>query len=66
MVETITISKPESKEEIIISPIAAQQVHKIRAENNLPESYGLRVGVSDTQQKKKFQSKKESIGSGHS
>ena len=45
MAETITIRTPGSKEEIIITPKGAQQVRKIRAENNLPEYYGLRVGV---------------------
>ena len=45
MDETLTVSKPQLQEEIIITTKAAQQVHRLRAENNLPESYGLRVGV---------------------
>ena len=45
MSETLTINKPQLKEEIIITPKAIQQIGKIRVENNIPESHGLRVGV---------------------
>jgi len=43
--ETLTIKKPELKEEINLTAKAAEQVGKIKAENNIPESHGLRVGV---------------------
>lgn len=42
---TGTISKPQLTEEIILTPKAAEQVRKIRTENNIPESHSLRVGV---------------------
>ena len=45
MSETLTINRPQLKEEIIITPKAAQQIGKVRVENNIPESHGLRVGV---------------------
>jgi iron-sulfur cluster assembly protein len=47
MAETITatMSKPELNEEISLTPKAIEQVHKIRKENNIPESHGLRLGV---------------------
>ena len=42
---TGTISKPQMKEELILTPKAAEQVMKIKQENNIPGSHGLRVGV---------------------
>ena len=45
MSETITINKPILKEDIELTEKAAQQVVKIKAENNIPETHGLRVGV---------------------
>ena len=45
MAETITVTKPEATEEIIITPKAAQRINETRVENNIPESHGLRVGV---------------------
>ena len=42
---TITINKPQLKEELVLTEKAAQQVFKIKVENNIPENHGLRVGV---------------------
>ena len=43
--EASMIDKPEVKEEITISPKAADQVRKLKQENSIPESHGLRLGV---------------------
>ena len=45
MEETTTVNNPAQKEEINITPKAVEQVKKLRAENNIPESHGLRLGV---------------------
>jgi iron-sulfur cluster assembly protein len=45
MSETLTINKPKLEEEIFLSEKAAQQINKIRQENNIPETHTLRVGV---------------------
>ena len=45
MQEILTINKPILNEELTLTPKAAEQVRKIRLENNIPESHGLRVGV---------------------
>jgi iron-sulfur cluster assembly protein len=45
MSDTMTINKPQLKEDIELTEKAVQQVQKIKAENNIPESHGLRVGV---------------------
>ena len=45
MSETIAINKPQLKEDLALTAKAAEQVLKIKAENNIPESHGLRVGV---------------------
>ncbi len=45
MPETTTVSKPTVKEEITLTPKAAEQIQKIRSDNSIPESHGLRVGV---------------------
>lgn len=37
--------KPVLSEEVDLTPKAAAQVMKLRRENNLPESHGLRIGV---------------------
>lgn len=37
--------KPASSEEITLSEKAAMQVRKLMAENNIPETHGLRLGV---------------------
>ncbi len=39
------IHKPILNEEISLTPKAAAQVLKIKAENNIPESHSLRIGV---------------------
>jgi iron-sulfur cluster assembly protein len=45
MQEIATITKPPLNEEIILTEKAAQQVMKIKAENQIPDHHGLRVGV---------------------
>jgi iron-sulfur cluster assembly protein len=45
MEETIVTKTPEPKELVAITDKAADEILKIRAENNIPETYGLRVGV---------------------
>ena len=45
MAEVTTIEKPIMNEEISLTPKAADQVRKLRAENNIPEAHGLRLGV---------------------
>ncbi|MBI4535721.1 MAG: iron-sulfur cluster assembly accessory protein [Ignavibacteriae bacterium] len=40
-----TINKPMLDEEIMLTDKAAQQVLKVKAENKIPESHGLRLGV---------------------
>jgi iron-sulfur cluster assembly protein len=45
MEEIKTVSNPVQKEEINITAKAVDQVKKLRAENNIPESHGLRLGV---------------------
>ena len=40
-----TVTKPNVNEEIAITPKAAEQVRKLRQENSIPESHGLRLGV---------------------
>ena len=39
------LDKPAMNEEIIITEKAAKQVTKVKAENKIPESHGLRLGV---------------------
>jgi len=41
----MTFKKPELKEDIIVTPRAAQHIGSIRKENAIPETHGLRVGV---------------------
>lgn len=38
-------TKPELSEEILLTEKAANQVKKLKAENNIPEHHGLRLGV---------------------
>ncbi len=45
IVATGPVSSAKPKEEIILTSRAAEQVAKIKRENNIPESHGLRVGV---------------------
>ena len=45
MTEVATIDKPIMSEEISLTQKAADQVRRLRTENNIPESHGLRLGV---------------------
>ena len=45
MNETLTINQSETSEELLITPKALKRISEIRAENNIPASHGLRVGV---------------------
>ena len=45
MQEIAMITKPKLNEDIDLTEKAAEQVMKIRAENNIPGEHGLRVGV---------------------
>ena len=45
MEEIKAVGNPVQKEEINITAKAVDQVKKLRAENNIPESHGLRLGV---------------------
>lgn len=42
--QTVT-TKLQTSGEIVITPKAAEQIKRIKAENNVPQSYGLRAGV---------------------
>lgn len=39
------MTREQLNEEIMITPKAAAQVRRLKAENNIPETHGLRVGV---------------------
>lgn len=43
--EVITQERQELKEEVFITPRAAQEVRKIKTDNNIPETHALRLGV---------------------
>jgi len=43
--ETDSMNEQAQKEDIAITAKAAEQVRKLRGENNIPESHGLRLGV---------------------
>lgn len=45
MSESQSINKPVLTEDILLTGKAAQQVAKLKAENNIPAGHGLRVGV---------------------
>jgi len=45
MSTTNTFGKPVMNEEIALTEKAARQVLKVKAENNIPASHGLRLGV---------------------
>ena len=45
MREIATITKPQLNEEILLTEKAVEQVMKIKAENQIPDHHGLRVGV---------------------
>ena len=43
--EQSATQKPRLAEDVTLTPKAAAHVMKIRAENNIPEGHGLRIGV---------------------
>jgi iron-sulfur cluster assembly protein len=45
MAEVTTMNQPTMNEEIALTQKAADQVRKLKAENSIPESHGLRLGV---------------------
>ena len=45
MSEVTTMNRPKLNEEIALTSKAIEQVKKLRTENNIPESHGLRLGV---------------------
>ncbi len=45
MMETIDYNKPVLNDEISLTEKAAQQVRKIKADNNIPDTHGLRLSV---------------------
>ena len=45
MSETGVLDRPVMNEEISLTEKAARQVVKLKGENNIPESHGLRLGV---------------------
>ena len=45
MSEVLTQIKPEVNEEIVITARAADEIRRIKTENNIPELHGLRLGV---------------------
>jgi iron-sulfur cluster assembly protein len=45
MSDTVTINKPILNEEIALTAKAAAQVVKLKAENSIPDTHGLRLGV---------------------
>jgi len=45
MAETTVLERPVMNEDITLTEKAAKQVVKVKAENNIPESHGLRLGV---------------------
>lgn len=45
MAEVTVHAQNEVSEEIIITPRAAEEIRKIKASNNIPETHALRLGV---------------------
>jgi len=45
MTEIVLENSPATKEEIFITPKAAEQVRKVKVDNNIPEHFALRLGV---------------------
>ncbi len=45
MAEVILENTPEVKEEVYITPKAAEQIRKVKADNKIPEAFALRLGV---------------------
>lgn len=42
---TETLSVAEATESVTITPRAAQEIRKIKSENNIPETHALRLGI---------------------
>lgn len=47
MSEVAIQAQPEINDEVIITSRAVEEVRKIKVENNIPESYALRLGVTE-------------------
>ncbi len=45
MSDTTTLQRPVMNDELTLTSKAAAQVARVKAENNIPESHALRVGV---------------------
>ena len=45
MEDTKVLEAPETKDEIALTEKAIKEVKKLMAENQIPENYGLRIGV---------------------
>ena len=45
MAEVLTEVKVESSEKVTITPRAAQEIRKIKADNSIPETHALRLGI---------------------
>ena len=45
MPEMIDQSQPQVAQEIVITPRAAEEIRKIKADNKIPETHALRLGV---------------------
>ena len=45
MEEVVVQTQPGITEELVITPRAAQEVRKIKSDNNIPDTHALRLGV---------------------
>jgi iron-sulfur cluster assembly protein len=45
MAELMTGGAPEVKEDIFVTAKAAEQVRKVKADNNIPDHFALRLGI---------------------
>jgi iron-sulfur cluster assembly protein len=45
MAEVMSSTKVESSETVVITSRAAQEIRKIKSDNNIPETHGLRLGI---------------------
>ena len=43
--EPISHAPPQTRDEVFITPRAVEEVWRIKSENNIPETHGLRLGV---------------------
>ncbi len=43
--EPMTQAPPQTRDEVFMTPRAAEEVRRIKSENNIPEMHGLRLGV---------------------